>query len=157
MLLLFCSLERNQFPTMGLIRQVLTWCEAGLHGRRERRQVASPHGDARSRTSLPSPPCPGRPPTGPPSGSGQLGPAGGSPTAPEIYTRSQSSTEFKMFWLLGVVVELKNLEAGVLSSASVHWHEHTAHIWSQVSILVPVSDHIVAYFACMGQFGNSQS
>ena len=41
-----------------------------------------------------------------------------------------------------------NLEAGVLAGAPVHWHEHAAHVWGQVSILVP--DHA---FLCQNQFG----
>ena len=98
MLLLFWSLKRNQFPTMGLIKQVLTWCEGGLHGRRERRQVASRHGGACTQTSWPSPPCPGRPRTGRPSGSGQLGPAYGFLPAPDNLHSSQSLR--KMFGCL---------------------------------------------------------
>ena len=45
-----------------------------------------------------------------------------------------------------------NLEAGVLAGAPVHRHEHTAHVWGQVSILVP--DHA---FHCQNQFGHIQS
>ena len=69
---------------MGLIIGVLTLCEGGLHGRRGRRQAAFPRGGARTQTSWPSPPCPGRPLTGPPSESGQVDPDGGSLPAPEV-------------------------------------------------------------------------